>query len=1227
MAQKEAVNTFTGGLVMDTHPLTTPNNVLTNCLNGTLVTFNGNEMILQNDMGNAIVKSDKNGDLVKLPEGFVPVGTAELGGIVYIASYNPETKECQLGSFPSPERNQTSSEGGLNDNTFQYSKLINNDSDSIEGIKALIKGSVRIDLTNKELHSGDKYLITISDKLDSCDFKLISVSEDGNIMNLNYNTERYTYYTAPNAGKLAMLISPKKLQSFSCSYSNLEKYGSYSIINNDNDYLDVDYFDTEEYNQHTYIGDYIKYHTATYEYYKLSGDNFIIDDNPSNPDDYSTILNTEFNEFLLIQNENTSQGTTLQYIFEDNQLTLINNTQEDPIDIDDKNIIIIQNGKFKVKTPKVERYTWINSGYNITLKCFWNDKDKENNSFSQLEKILIPSANSEERLYTVSNNSNSSEIILHNVQLNDGDKIKLEVYPVIKIQQASQQQSAIEGYIAELKQSIIIDPTLKPGEIKLELWKYYYNDNTVNLYYGLSGYLTENDNIQEIIFTALEYKNYQNDNEKNDNEKILFRLSDKESYLGSFYEKLKVGELLGYNKLYAITIEIKKQTSSIYEYRWLYTNDIFNDQFDSDILDYDALKISLNKFKCEVDIDNSDIPFEQTSDKVEKPVFKSVINESQNIGDYCSYGYTKTNYDDYIPYTFKYNTGNELFKFENTNKVFSEVQDITFTELISPYAETDQDRQVLNSYPGQASYTEPSYTIYSSPYAYKNFTDYIGITENDKEHNRFKFQGRIYNKIKGTINECVIDGGPIYTPLVYDRTTGENYNLTFSSDGKLVPKTYLCLEVFPYIRFYEKHIGGIGNCHSNWKGKLSLYFAKFNGSKLTRIQSYTDISSYYQSTNTSETININNIQNSSGENIVNKIITNLNDNGTKGFDIIPIVFTTIKGKSENVTSQSGNSKFYTSKADEGYFGEVNVKLDPSSIVNYSKIICSRNADNHNQNEFEIYEGGSIPATIGLLINNNLYIVENEFVDLADPSNHSVLAEKIFNLLAQIYIVNGTSGVKTYNCLKDFDYQKDCIFRLNIKGNIKTTISEQLIVDNYLSNGYYDDWTKNNLYIKEETKSYGFESYKLFQAIQSQEAIDEYKKQLESGVRSKLTPNTVKSYLSVSVPDSQNQNTTGFYILSKTGDNYELVNGPSPITLGFKFTNISLNSVYEYQYEVTEQSKSYILTFNGYRFGFNQSPTVSEIKFIEPVEGDSGNALYSVTVQNNSVTLTNKISSL
>ena len=53
--RKEAINTFGEGLIMDLHPLTTPSNVLTNCLNGTIITYNGNEFVLQNDMGNGEV--------------------------------------------------------------------------------------------------------------------------------------------------------------------------------------------------------------------------------------------------------------------------------------------------------------------------------------------------------------------------------------------------------------------------------------------------------------------------------------------------------------------------------------------------------------------------------------------------------------------------------------------------------------------------------------------------------------------------------------------------------------------------------------------------------------------------------------------------------------------------------------------------------------------------------------------------------------------------------------------------------------------------------------------------------------------------------------------------------------------------------------------------------------------------------------------------------------------
>lgn len=95
--KQETTNTFEKGLMMDLHPLMTPKNVLTNCLNGTYITFNGNEIMLQNDMGNGKVER------AKLPSGYMPIGIKEYGGIIYVVSYNPFTNKGQVGSFPSPE--------------------------------------------------------------------------------------------------------------------------------------------------------------------------------------------------------------------------------------------------------------------------------------------------------------------------------------------------------------------------------------------------------------------------------------------------------------------------------------------------------------------------------------------------------------------------------------------------------------------------------------------------------------------------------------------------------------------------------------------------------------------------------------------------------------------------------------------------------------------------------------------------------------------------------------------------------------------------------------------------------------------------------------------------------------------------------------------------------------------------------------------------------------------
>lgn len=90
-------NTFTDGLMTDLNPLNTPKTVLTDCLNGTIITYNGNEFTLQNDLGNVKMNN------IYFPSGYVPVGMKEYGGIVYVALYSPSTEECQIGSFPSPQ--------------------------------------------------------------------------------------------------------------------------------------------------------------------------------------------------------------------------------------------------------------------------------------------------------------------------------------------------------------------------------------------------------------------------------------------------------------------------------------------------------------------------------------------------------------------------------------------------------------------------------------------------------------------------------------------------------------------------------------------------------------------------------------------------------------------------------------------------------------------------------------------------------------------------------------------------------------------------------------------------------------------------------------------------------------------------------------------------------------------------------------------------------------------
>lgn len=86
--RKDSLNSFAEGLNLDLNPLTTPNNVLTDCINGAFITFNGDELSLQNDAGNTkiLIPNSSPAEYVTLSTGFYPLGIKEYGGILYIVS-------------------------------------------------------------------------------------------------------------------------------------------------------------------------------------------------------------------------------------------------------------------------------------------------------------------------------------------------------------------------------------------------------------------------------------------------------------------------------------------------------------------------------------------------------------------------------------------------------------------------------------------------------------------------------------------------------------------------------------------------------------------------------------------------------------------------------------------------------------------------------------------------------------------------------------------------------------------------------------------------------------------------------------------------------------------------------------------------------------------------------------------------------------------------------------
>ena len=163
---KNTTNVFLKGMTSDMHPLTTSQQEYTDALNATLVTFNGNEQMMQNDMGNTKIQDSKTGNLMGLREGFIPVGLKEHGGIMYIASVNKKG-EGEIGTIPSPVIRYNKKD------EFTINQLLNIDPD--KGYGDLVK------LTNYPLKAGDKFVVFLPlDNTSSGDAPFDCINSDNN---------------------------------------------------------------------------------------------------------------------------------------------------------------------------------------------------------------------------------------------------------------------------------------------------------------------------------------------------------------------------------------------------------------------------------------------------------------------------------------------------------------------------------------------------------------------------------------------------------------------------------------------------------------------------------------------------------------------------------------------------------------------------------------------------------------------------------------------------------------------------------------------------------------------------------------------------------------------------------------------------------------------------------------------------------------------------------------
>ena len=607
----QAQNTFNEGMVLDNHPLMTPNTVLTDALNATLVTMNGNEMVLQNDMGNARVEN------AKLPPGYIPIGMKEYGGIIYIACYNPLTNKGQIGCFPSPQRQKTATQISEITPTFKFPDVTYIKEENDEEWYKINSLLTKCEIFPKGtiIRSGDKFSVGLpissmfgTDNIDSTGENFISNYD--NVENGLVKTPMNRMYTfgvatLDNNGQLRDITNQLKrykggqqvqfsnidsdLYKFNCGYwqnemSTEDKDGlvSSELMDQTNVQSKLNTYNSKLFGR---LFLYAKYNTVQSIEVSVIGYKKLDDNNTINNPIYTGHTDSDYSdvELPLIQNQKYLQidskillliYVNYKYNCPDGSKSLNSKNLVEPLEgykyyFDKSNQNIIRGIQFIINN---------NSIYNLPFSIP-NDYNKNYNlgyGYPLYDKIT--------NIYSFSQ--------VYTLPLNTTDKISWTAYPVTYFYD----NGLKFGEIPDESVSGELNPdNINSGKMELNAWRYYVNNDRVLLTWGFESYPRENDVISEVSFSFYDvaYNTL----------KWKFFTKERVSYNGEFNENFDISNFISDssnyntsiipNKLFYVDISWKYNSQERHTYRWMLITGLYNPSYYGNseyptIKDYDS---------------------------------------------------------------------------------------------------------------------------------------------------------------------------------------------------------------------------------------------------------------------------------------------------------------------------------------------------------------------------------------------------------------------------------------------------------------------------------------------------------------------------------------------------------------------------------------------------------------------------------------------------------------